>query len=119
MQDIFIARQPIYDSRLEVIGYELLFRASDTYFAEFTSGHEASARVIVNSFINIGIERLVGSSLAFINVPEQLVLNDALLPMFHEQTVLEVLEDIPPSPEVIAGLKRLKARGFTHPRWGP
>ena len=112
MQDIFIARQPIYDSRLEVIGYELLFRASDTYFAEFTSGHEASARVIVNSFINIGIERLVGSSLAFINVPEQLVLNDALLPMFHEQTVLEVLEDIPPSPEVIAGLRRLKSRGF-------
>lgn len=112
MQDIFIARQPIYDSRLEVIGYELLFRASDTYFAEFTSGHEASSRVIVNSFINIGIERLVGSSLAFINVPEQLVLNDALLPMFHEQTVLEVLEDIPPTPEVIAGLRRLKSRGF-------
>ena len=112
MQDIFIARQPIYDSRLEVIGYELLFRASDTYFAEFTSGQEASSRVIVNSFINIGIERLVGSSLAFINVPEQLVLNDALLPMFHEQTVLEVLEDIPPSPEVIAGLRRLKSRGF-------
>lgn len=112
MQDIFIARQPIYDSQLEVIGYELLFRASDTYFAEFTSGHEASSRVIVNSFINIGIERLVGSSLAFINVPEQLVLNDALLPMFHEQTVLEVLEDIPPTPEVVAGLKRLKSRGF-------
>ena len=112
MQDIFIARQPIYDSQLEVIGYELLFRASDTYFAEFTSGHEASSRVIVNSFINIGIERLVGSSLAFINVPEQLVLNDALLPMFHEQTVLEVLEDTPPSAEVIAGLKRLKSRGF-------
>jgi len=112
MQDIFIARQPIYDSRLEVIGYELLFRASDTYFAEFTSGHEASLRVIVNSFINIGIERLVGSSLAFINVPEQLVLNDALLPMFHEQTVLEVLEDVPPTPGVIAGLKRLKSRGF-------
>ena len=112
MQDIFIARQPIYDSRLEVIGYELLFRASDTYFAEFTSGREASSRVIVNSFINIGIERLVGSSLAFINVPEQLVLNDALLPMFHEQTVLEVLEDIPSTPEVVAGLRRLKSRGF-------
>ncbi len=112
MQNIFIARQPIYDSRLEVIGYELLFRASDTGIAEFTSGHEASSHVIVNSFINIGIEKLVGSSLAFINVTEQLVLNDTLLPMFHEQTVLEVLENIPPTPEVIAGLKRLKARGF-------
>src|SRR4030067_1464157 len=65
-----------------------------------------------NSFINIGIERLVGSSLAFINVPEQLVLKDALLPMFHEQTVLEVLGDVPSPPEVVAGLRRLKSRGF-------
>lgn len=112
MQNIFVARQPIYNGQLGVIGYELLYRASDTDRATFTDGHEASSQVIINSFINIGIERLVGSSLAFINIPVQLVLNDTLLPMFHEQTVLEIQSDVPPAPEVIAGLRRLKTRGF-------
>jgi EAL and modified HD-GYP domain-containing signal transduction protein len=112
MQNIFIARQPIYNGQLGVIGYELLYRASDTDSARFTNGDEASSQVIINSFINIGIERLVGSSLAFINIPAQLVLNDTLLPMFHEQTVLEIQNDTMPTPEVIAGLRRLKTRGF-------
>lgn len=112
MQNVFIARQPIYDRHLSVIGYELLYRARDTDVAEITRADEASARVIVSSFLDIGIDRLVGSALAFINVPEALVVDDDLLPMFHEQTVLELLEDVEPSPAVLAGLRRLKARGF-------
>lgn len=109
---IFIARQPIYDRRLEVMGYELLFRASDVARAEITNGQEASAHVILHGFINIGIDNLVGSALAFINVPTELLINDTLIPMFHEQTVLEVLEDVEPTPAVLAGLRRLKQRGF-------
>ena len=112
MQNIFIARQPVYDRELHVVGYELLFRARDTNRAEIRNGDEATAQVILNSFINMGIESLVGSGLAFINVPEALVQNDALLPMFHEQTVLEILETVRPRPEVIEGLRRLKQRGF-------
>lgn len=112
MQDIFIARQPIYDRRLEVLGYELLFRARDTEVAEIAHPEQASMRVIVNSFLDFGIDRLVGSALAFINVPGPLVIDDSLLPMFHEQTVLELLEDVEPTPAVLDGLGRLKARGF-------
>ena len=112
MKDIFVARQPIFDRRLEVFGYELLFRARDTDVAEIAHPDEASALVIINSFIDIGIDRLVGSAMAFINVPEGLILNDTLLPMFHEQTVLELLEDVEPSAAVLDGLERLKQRGF-------
>jgi EAL and modified HD-GYP domain-containing signal transduction protein len=32
--------------------------------------------------------------------------------MFHEQTVLELLEDVEPTAAVVAGVQRLKARGF-------
>lgn len=109
---IFIARQPIYDRGLKVFGYELLFRARDVEVAEFDHDDRATSRVIVNSFINIGIERLVGSALAFINVPRQLVVSDAMLPMFHEQTVLELLENVEPDAAVLKGIVRLKARGF-------
>lgn len=109
---IFIARQPIYDRRLHVLGYELLFRASDVNYAEISNPQEATAQVIIHGFINIGIDNLVGSALAFVNVPTELLINDTLIPIFHEQTVIEVLEDVEPTPEVLAGLRRLKLRGF-------
>ena len=113
MHTIYVARQPIYDRRLSRIGYELLYRTGDVETARVTSGPHASAQVIVNAFINIGVDRLVGSAFAFFNVPEALVVNDALLPMFHEQTVLEIHPDVPPSASVLAGVRRLKDRGFS------
>lgn len=112
MQSVFIARQPVYNRELQPIGYELLYRARNADRAEVVNGDEASVQVILNSFINIGIDRLVGSALAFVNVPEALVLNDGMLPMFHEQTVLELLDASESPVEILAGIRRLRSRGF-------
>ncbi len=111
-QDIFIARQPLVNTAKEVVGYELLYRAGQYDVAHISDHDQASAQVIVNAFLNIGIDHLVGSSLAFINVPEPLLLNDALLPMFQEHSVLELLETVTARPEVLEALQRLKKRGF-------
>lgn len=110
--NIFIARQPIYDKNNQLIGYELLYRACDTTVAEFSDGKLASSQVILNSFLNIGFDGLVGSSQAFINITEDFILDDSLTPMFEKPTVLEVLEDIKPTAEVIKGIKRLKKNGY-------
>ena len=68
MDNIFIARQPIYDRKQEVIGYELLYRNNNTNKSEFTDGDLASSQVIVNAFMNIGLDNIVGSRPAFIVV---------------------------------------------------
>ena len=112
MDDIFVARQPIYNKSNILIGYELLYRAGDTDVAEFTDGKVASSEVILNSFMNIGLDGLVGSAKAFINIPEELVINESFTPMFENQTVLEILEDINPTDEVVAGVNRLKEQGY-------
>ena len=112
MDDFFIARQPIYDRENQLAGYELLYRAGNTDIAEFSDGKVASSQVILNSFLDIGFDGLVGSTFAFINITEEFVLDEELTPMFEKQTVLEVLEDIPPSAEVLAGVKRLKNQGY-------
>ena len=49
MDDIFVARQPIYDKNNMLLGYELLYRAGDTDVAEFSDGKIASSEVIINS----------------------------------------------------------------------
>lgn len=112
MENIFIARQPIYDRDIKLIGYELLYRAGDTDVAEFDDGKIASSQVILNGFLNIGFDGLVGSSLAFINITEDFILDESLTPMFENQTILEVLEDIEPTAEIVAGIKRLKDKGY-------
>jgi len=112
MDDIFVARQPIYDRENQIIGYELLYRAGNTTIAEFSDGKLASSQVILNSFLNIGFDGLIGSTLAFINITEGFILDEALTLMYDKQIVLEILEDIPPSSEVVAGVKRLKKQGY-------
>ncbi len=112
MENIFIARQPIYDRTLAVMGYELLYRSGNMDVAVFNDADQASRDTILNSFLHIGIDNLVGSALAFINLPENFVINEALTPMFREQSVLEILEDTEARPAVIDGIKRLKQEGY-------
>lgn len=112
MDHLFIARQPIYDTKKGVMGYELLYRNNAINEAHFTDADMASCETILNSFMHIGIDNIAGSSLAFINLPREFIVNDSLTPMFKEQAVLEVLEDIQPDEDVINGLKRLKNTGY-------
>ncbi|WP_028669824.1 EAL and HDOD domain-containing protein [Saccharospirillum impatiens] len=112
MAQFFIARQPIYDRSLKVIGYELLYRDSDVDSARFDDPERASSDAILNSFIHIGIDTLTGSGLVFINLPKAFITNEALTPMFRDQCVLEVLEDITATPDVLLGLERLSQQGF-------
>ena len=112
MNNLFIARQAIYDNQNAVIGYELLYRNSDVNKAVFSDGNQASCETIINSFMHIGIDKLMGSSLAFINLPHDFIVNETLTPMFEEQTVLEVLEDVEPGENIINGIKRLKNQGY-------
>jgi len=111
--NIYIGRQPIYNSKLNLIGYELLFRNSQDNKAIFTDANAATSDVIVNSCIEIGLTRLVGNRLAYINITRDFIVrrNELLLP--KNNIVLEVLEDIECDDEVLIGLKDLKKQGYT------
>ncbi|MCW9047418.1 MAG: HDOD domain-containing protein [Gammaproteobacteria bacterium] len=112
MDHLFIARQPIYDRNKAVMGYELLYRNSSQNHANITDADTASCETILNTFMHIGIDNIAGSALAFINLPREFIVNDQLTPMFNEQAVLEILEDIKPDEAVINGIKRLKNEGY-------
>jgi len=114
MDHLFIARQPIYNREKGVMGYELLYRNSSRNHANISDGEggNASCETILNTFMHIGIDNIAGSALAFINLPREFIVNENLTPMFNEQAVLEILEDIKPDTEVINGIKRLKNEGY-------
>jgi len=115
MSDIYVGRQPIYNSNLGVHGYELLFRTGKQNAAAFNelTADGATSTTIINSFLEIGLEKLVGDRLAFINLTEQFLIEEDALPISPRQVVLEILEDIPISAKLIMAVERLKKQGFT------
>ncbi len=112
IHDVFIGRQPIYNRRLELYAYELLYRGANVDFAEFREGDRATSQVLLNTFTEFGLERVVGDHLAFVNLTRGFVVGEYPLPVPRTHVVLEVLEDVLPDEEVIQGLRDLKRRGF-------
>lgn len=112
--DVHIGRQPVFDRARRVVGYELLFRDRDVAHARIGagSGSVATARVLLTSFLDIGLEELVGNGLAFVNLPRSYLVGDLPLPAPPAQLVLEVLEDVVADDEVLAGVRELRAQGY-------
>jgi c-di-GMP phosphodiesterase len=108
-----MARQPIYDRDLTVFAYELLFRRGGEDRAAGSIGQTESAEALTNAVVEIGLERLVGSSYAFVNVTPELLLSDLLHVLPAERVVLEILEYIEPSQEHEAAIKALAKAGYT------
>jgi len=107
-----VARQPVYDSAMTVVAYELLYReAGHALKSMVTDARRATLRVIANAALEIGLDRLAGGLPVHINYPRELLVSDHLLPLQPERVVIEVDEDLRADGEVLAGLETLKARG--------
>ena len=111
--EVYVGRQPIYDRRRRIAGYELLFRPSAGATSSPANGEEATAAVIVNTFTEFGLDELTGGKLAFINIPVGFVDGTYDLPFGPEGVVLELLESIPDTPTTRAGVTRLREAGYT------
>lgn len=111
--DIYIGRQPIFDCSSNVRAYELLFRSGDGQNrAQMLEGDHATAQVMLNLFGDMGLKNVVGDHKAFINFTEGLLVNENQ-PFFpHNQVVIEVLEDVKVSPEMVESLKKLRKSGY-------
>jgi len=111
--DIFIARQPIFSRHKKLFGYELLHRGSLDNIFSGTDGDRATSNLVVNTFLNIGLDKLVSSKWALINFTEQHLLNKTALTLPASKIIVEILEHVPPTPEIIEVCTELKEKGYT------
>ena len=111
--DIFLARQPIFDRSNKVIAYELLFRNGYENFCSNADGDEATLNVIVNSFYIFGIKNITNDKKVFINFTEELIKKEIATLLSSEQVVVEILENIEPTEEIVVACKKLKQKGYT------
>jgi EAL and modified HD-GYP domain-containing signal transduction protein len=111
--DIYVARQPIFDQNKKIFGYELLFRDSMKNLFPGIDGNTATSKVISDSFLNIGIEKLIGKGVAFINFTGELLINQIPKLFSSKQLVIEVLEDVKAQKEVVESCIELSGQGYT------
>jgi c-di-GMP-related signal transduction protein len=109
---LYVARQPILDEYGRVFGYELLYRGARDATSCSVESNLASASVLTSAVLDLGLETLTGGRPAFLNVTASLVIDriDALVP--PGAVVLELLETIDVTPELIDACRTLRLKGY-------
>ena len=110
--DVFVGRQAILDNRLNTHAYELLFRSGLVNEFDGTGDAEATSRVMVNTFLGMGTESVLGGKPGFINFPRSLLLDETWKILPKEFVVIEILESIEPDKEVLEACRKLKKCGY-------
>ncbi|MGL4875031.1 MAG: EAL and HDOD domain-containing protein [Clostridium sp.] len=110
--NVFFAKQAIYDSDGKIVAYELLYRNS--YKNEFDKNIEENEATykIVNTISSFGIKEIVKNKRAFINFPKKAILNGMFRDLPKENIVLEILENVAPTRDIIKKICELKDLGY-------
>ncbi|MCA1058498.1 HDOD domain-containing protein [Rossellomorea aquimaris] len=110
--EVFVARQPIFDRHQETVAYELLYRNNEINIFPNIDGDQATADVIINSYLNIGLESLSAGKPCFINFTENLLKLRVPTYFNPREIVVEILESVTPNSEVVQVCHELKALGY-------
>ncbi|WP_438447681.1 EAL and HDOD domain-containing protein [Gorillibacterium sp. sgz5001074] len=110
--EVYAARQPIFDRKMNVYGYELLYRKSTNNFYEGTDDDQATAELLHNVFLVLQPHDLTGGTRAFINFSEGLLRKEIPLLLPKDQIVVEILERVQPNQDVLRACMELKMKGY-------
>jgi EAL and modified HD-GYP domain-containing signal transduction protein len=110
--EILFARQPIYDRENGIYGFELLYRG-DLLLPPSVQATRASIEVLVNFCTGLIEDNATLGCPIFLNVDEEFITSNVFLPLSPENLVIEVLETVRPTPDVIQALTTLKKQGYT------
>lgn len=109
----FFAKQPIIDLNGVTYGYEMLYRtAPKVPFYDGEDGDKSSADVINNIFFGDGDKEYLNNKRAFLNFTENLLLQKTALLLPKDQVVVEVLENVAATDEILNCCKELIENGY-------
>lgn len=114
MPDAFVARQPIFNPKLEVVGYELLFRGEGYVndVAMIANPESATATVVLNALTELDLARLVGTRTAWVNISREFVTGGLAHALPSGLVGLEIPETEQFDDEMLAALRELKEAGY-------
>ena len=111
--EIYVARQPVFNKNKRLYGYELLFRDGLSNAFPDIDGDTATSKLLSNSFFSIGMNQLTSGKTAFINFPQSLLLKKVPMMFPSEKMIVEVLEDVDPTEQVISACNEIAKAGYS------
>jgi c-di-GMP-related signal transduction protein len=108
---VMIGRQPIFNRKREVIGYELLVESAETPEGGADPG-DAAARIIAGGLLASGLDRLVSGRRAFVELPPALAGHDVTEVLPPSRVVLEVSCQ-GKNDDLVRVCQDLKAHGYS------
>ncbi|GAU76839.1 EAL and HDOD domain-containing protein [Fusibacter sp. 3D3] len=109
---MFIARQPIFNNKLDVYGYELLFRKSDKSLKFDGLSSLAATAGVVGGLYELGFSQIIDNKRAFVNFDADFLMRDISELIEPNKLIIEVLEDVLVDELLIERIKMLKAMGY-------
>jgi EAL and modified HD-GYP domain-containing signal transduction protein len=108
---VYVGRQTIYDAENEVFGYEISVRDLDATASPEDVERETS-QVLVTTFLDIGVERLVGDLPVFVHVTRPFLTGLLPIPSPPEQVVLQLGPEVAGDLPLLAVVGRFASEGF-------
>ncbi|MEL6981377.1 MAG: hypothetical protein AAFO29_03030, partial [Actinomycetota bacterium] len=112
MAECFVGRQPIFDVNNRVFAYDLLYRSSLENSIGDVNLTVATSRVIIDAFVEIGLDNVVGRNRVLLNVDKNFLIDPDLVFVPADRVALQVPEDLDVDDEVVAGVEHLKSLGY-------
>ena len=111
--EVFVAKQPVYNIKEEIVGYELFYRNDFTNIFPEINRDQATAEVIINTHLNIGIQRLTKGKPFGIQFTEKLL--QQRLPTFFspEEMNVKIAHDVSITRTLVKFVRELKLLGYT------
>ncbi len=106
-----VARQPIFDRRMGVASYELLFPTASRPGVDFVDAG-ATSIVALNALIESGLDRIVGSHYAWIDASRELLLERQATNLPRSLVGLEIDTDLAIDDALTAAIAELSAKGY-------
>jgi c-di-GMP phosphodiesterase len=106
--ELFISRQPVVDGDMRVSGYRVAYSTSD--------GHEphdgSAARLLGDVLSGVGLDELVGASLAHLPLSRDVLLALGVPPVRPDRVMLRIDYETALDPAVSKTIEALTSRGY-------
>jgi c-di-GMP-related signal transduction protein len=110
--EVHIARQPIFDIHKKLFAYELLFRQTMGLRLGELSGDRATTSLLSTAFLTEGVETIAGNKPCFITFSKDLLIQEIAASFPKNRIIVEILKEVPPSPDVLAACRSLSQQGY-------